>query len=76
MQVRGHGGNPWRPGDGDAVPVSSILNQWDGLAVPRAGHSTTQITGGLLDGGVIISGGLSSLEGQPSFAVGSEFFMP
>ena len=54
----------------------SILKQWEGLAVPRAGHTATRLRGGLLNGGIVITGGLNSLLGSPSFAEGAEFYLP
>lgn len=54
----------------------SILGQWDGLSVARAGHRATRIRGGLLNGGVLVTGGLGSLRGVPSFAQGIEIYLP
>ncbi len=54
----------------------SVVDQWDGLSVARAGHQAVRIRGGLLAGSVLISGGLDSLRGIPNFAEGAELYMP
>lgn len=59
--------------DGDTVTVAG---QWDGLNAARAGHQATRIRGGLLAGGILITGGLESLRGVPTFAEGAEIFLP
>ncbi|HNU69041.1 MAG TPA: hypothetical protein PLC24_07880 [Myxococcota bacterium] len=41
---------------------------------PRIGHSATLVTGGLLDGSVLITGGFSSVGGD--FAAGAELYLP
>ena len=46
------------------------------LTSARLGHSATLITGGLLDGAVLISGGLTGIDQVPRFAAGSELFLP
>ena len=46
------------------------------LASVRLGHTATLITGGLMDGAVLISGGLTGIDQAPRFAAGSELFLP
>jgi hypothetical protein len=46
------------------------------MTAARAGHAATLITGGLLDGAVLLSGGLGSLAPQPIFSPGAEIFLP
>lgn len=56
--------------------VATIVDQWEGLAAPRAGHQAVRIRGGLLGDGILVTGGLDSLRGVPTFAEGAEIYMP
>lgn len=57
-------------GEGGLKVVESGLK----MAEPRIGHSATLVTGGLLDGSVLITGGFRSVSGD--FAEGAELFLP
>lgn len=56
--------------------VATVVDQWEGLAAPRAGHQAVRIRAGLLADGILVTGGLDSLRGVPTFAEGAEIFMP
>jgi hypothetical protein len=43
---------------------------------PRLAHTATLIRGGLLNGAILITGGVTSVESIPEFAHGAEIFLP
>jgi hypothetical protein len=46
------------------------------LASPRLGHGATVLKGGLLDGAVLVTGGLTAVDPNPKFANGAELYLP
>ncbi len=44
------------------------------MSEPRMGHSATLVTGGLFDGAVLVTGGVTSADG--TFAEGAEMYLP
>ncbi len=62
------------------VAVSDVgqlsVTQLGDMAVPRIDHRTTLIQGGLLNGAVLITGGLSNVKAGVKFAKGAEIFLP
>jgi hypothetical protein len=55
------------------LTVKAVL---DDMAHPRVMHSAVRIQGGLMDGAVLITGGINLLKGSVKFASGAEIFVP
>jgi hypothetical protein len=55
------------------LSVKSVLHD---MGTARLQHQATLVRGGLLDGAVVITGGLSGVTGSLKFAGGAEIFVP
>lgn len=58
---------------GGRLTVKSTVG---GMAQPRVAHRALRIQGGLMDGAILISGGLSDVKGASKYAEGAEIFLP
>lgn len=52
------------------------VTQVGDMAQPRIDHRATRIVGGLLNGAILITGGLSGVTGGVTYAEGAEIFLP
>jgi len=55
------------------LAIKSVIGD---MALPRIDHRAVRIQGGLMDGAVLITGGLSDLKGAAKYAAGAEIFVP